>query len=331
MKKIESKKIFVLCPANNKTGGTELLHQFVDELNNIKKDAYIVYYYEGKYNKQNPTPEEFKKYNIKYCRFYDIEDSEENILILPEVCIGKNRKFKKIRKAVWWLSVDNYKVMCGYKNRLKKYGVLSFVKHLFLNDFFNDKDLKKIRYHLFQSYFAQDFLLKKGIKSESMFYLSDYINDIYMNDNEKNNKEDIIIYNPKKGFEFTKKLIERSNFKWVAIKNMTNIEVQNLMKKAKIYIDFGNHPGKDRIPREAAMSGCCIFTNKRGAAAYYEDVPISDEYKYDDIDDNINIIINKLQECMNCYELNAKNFDAYREFIKNEKKIFKKNVLEIFG
>lgn len=29
------------------------------------------------------------------------------------------------------------------------------------------------------------------------------------------------------------------------------------MRKAKVYIDFGFHPGKDRIPREAVMCGAC--------------------------------------------------------------------------
>lgn len=54
------------------------------------------------------------------------------------------------------------------------------------------------------------------------------------------------------------------------------------MSKSKVYIDFGNHPGKDRIPREAAISGCIVITGKRGAAAFAEDVCIPETYKFDE-------------------------------------------------
>ena len=330
--KIIANKIFILCPANNKTGGTELLHQLANELNCIGKDAYIVYYYEGKTLKNNPTPEEFKKYNIKVCKMNEINDSVDNLLILPEVCIGKHRKFKKIQKAIWWLSVDNYLVMEGKWNRLKKYGVLSFFKHVFLNDFFGEKDIKNIENHLYQSYFAADFLLRKGIKKENMYYLSDYINDIYIKEFDRKIKEDIVIFNPKKGYQYTLKLINNNkSLKWIPIQNMTNDEVQLLMLKAKVYIDFGNHPGKDRIPREAAMSGCCIFTNKRGSAAFSKDVPILEKYKYEDIDANIPIILKEIEKCIKNYSKCIDDFKGYRDFIGKEKEKFKEDVLEIFG
>ena len=38
-----SKTIYVVCPAYFKTGGTELLHQLVYELNNLGKNAIITY------------------------------------------------------------------------------------------------------------------------------------------------------------------------------------------------------------------------------------------------------------------------------------------------
>lgn len=33
------------------------------------------------------------------------------------------------------------------------------------------------------------------------------------------------------------------------------------VKKVKLYVYFGNHTGKARIPREGAMFGCVILTN----------------------------------------------------------------------
>lgn len=329
LKKI--KKIYIACPANHKTGGTELLHQLANQLENNGKKVYIAYYLEGQCDKKNPTPDAFKQYIKTTCLFSDIEDLPDNLLILPEVCIGKHRKFKYIKKCVWWLSVDFYKNRPGYAERLKKYGFLSLCKHLILHDNSGEKDLKQIDIHLYQSYYAADFLKELGIPEKKLFYLSDYINDIYMEAFSKSNREDIVIYNPKKGLEFTKKLISAApEIRWVPIINMSNEEVRELMKRAKVYTDFGNHPGKDRIPREAAMSGCCVITNRRGAANYYKDLPILNKYKYIDADNNIDKIILAIKDCINNYEQRIDDFSAYRKFISNEKTIFQNDVKKIF-
>lgn len=340
MKKVfklaEDSIIYVVCPANNKTGGTELLHQLVYQLNDIGRIAVIAYYLEGSTNKKNPIPEEFKKYVKDFCYIDDIVDDKENVLILPEVCIGKHKKFKKIQKTVWWLSVDNYFATLGKLNRLKRYGFASFLKHLWLNDYSKEKDLFKIQVHLYQSYYAADFLENIGVSKDKMWYLSDYINDIYITEFDKDKKEDIVIYNPKKGYEFTLKLIEKApHLKWIPIQNMTNSQVQDLMHSAKVYIDFGNHPGKDRIPREAAMSGCCVITNMKGSAAYSNDVPINEKFKFydenDENDENILSIISTIEKCIKDYNEIINDFAEYRTYIKNEKTLFEKNVNDIFS
>ena len=318
--------IYVICPANNKTGGTELLHQLVFQLDRIGHKAYIAYYMEGKYDKNNLTPMEFKKYVRNVCTVSEIEDSKKNIIVFPEVCIGKQRRFRHAQKCVWWLSVDNYSAMLGRMNRLKKYGILSFLKHMWLNDYSSHKDIQKINVHLYQSYFAADFL------SKNMYYLSDYINDIYMNGFSIKDRENIVIYNPKKGIEFTQKLIEKSpDIQWIPIQNMSNKQVWELMQKAKVYIDFGNHPGKDRIPRETAMSGCCVITNRTGSAAYEKDLPIKSCYKFDDIEENVDSIILKIRELLNDYEIYIDDFINYRNFISNEKEKFENDVKDIFN
>ena len=60
---------------------------------------------------------------------------------------------------------------------------------------------------------------------------------------------------------------------------MTEREVEDCLSQAKVYIDFGGHPGKDRIPREAALCGCCVVTGRRGAAGNDVEVPINQSYK----------------------------------------------------
>ena len=111
---------------------------------------------------------------------------------------------------------------------------------------------------------------------------------------------------------------------------MTRTEVIENLTRAKIYIDFGNHPGKDRIPREACLANCVIITGKKGSAAYYEDVPIPIEYKFNQRTSDIAKIITLLETVLNNYESYMKDFHIYQDIIKKEKDVFVEQVRNIF-
>jgi len=141
----------------------------------------------------------------------------------------------------------------------------------------------------------------------------------------------MVVYNPKKGFVFTKKIISMANdIKFVPLINMSRNQVIESLQKAKVYIDFGNHPGKDRIPREAAILGCCVITGKIGSAAFFEDVPIPDEYKFEEKEENIPKIIEKIKDCFEHFEERYKDFEYYREVIRNEPQKFLEDLKKIF-
>ena len=79
---------------------------------------------------------------------------------------------------------------------------------------------------------------------------------------------------------------------WVPIENMTPREVGELLASAKVYVDFGEHPGRDRIPREAALAGCVVITGTRGSAGNGIDIPIPSEYVIgEDSPDAVNRIV----------------------------------------
>lgn len=326
------KNIYVICPEKTKTGGTELLHQLVYELRNNNMNAKIAYIRNGEI-KKNPVNEAFRKYiDYNYCNIDDVLDYSDNLLVIPEINVSYLTEFKHIKKYVWWLSVDNYRqrfeMLYCIKNRYFK----QVIKLIIGKEPKSSYSLLKnsVDLHLVQSYYAKEFLEKKRITEVKN--LSDYINDIYLKKEMSiNDRDDIILYNPKKGYEFTEILIRKNpNFKWVAIENMTNQEVVNLLHKSKLYIDFGNHPGKDRFPREAAISGCCILTSTEGSAKYFEDVPIDSKYKFTLDKKNIGKISELIRECLINYDEKIKDFQEYRDFIKGEKKQFKKDVFQIF-
>ncbi len=319
-------KIFVVCPAKGATGGPELLHQLVYKMNIFGMDA-VMYYYPS--NLDDPVHPFYKQYNNRYVR--EIEDNEENILVVPEIRTDLVYKYPKIRKIIWWLSVDNFPRYPKDWKVIAKTMLRTIKNPKYCYNFEPMENL----YHLVQSEYARSYLLKKGIRPDKIDYLSDYINSLFISKQQGNKKdiakEDIVTYNPKKGYKFTKKIIKAAkDIKFVPIVNMTPDEVAELLLRAKLYIDFGNHPGKDRIPREAAVSNCCVIVGKKGSARFKEDVPIGNEYKFDVNTRNIKKIVEKIKHILKNYDSEIQKFESYRHFILNEETRFENDIKRIF-
>lgn len=144
-------------------------------------------------------------------------------------------------------------------------------------------------------------------------------------------KKNIVAYNPRKGFEITEQLMELApDIDWRPIEKMTPEQVQNLLAQAKVYIDFGNHPGKDRIPREAAISGCVVITGKRGAAANDVDINIPADFKFDERAIDGQPIIQKIREVFDNFTAAHARQADYRARILDDKNRFTKEVAAAF-
>ena len=162
--------------------------------------------------------------------------------------------------------------------------------------------------------------------------LSDYLRYEHHSLKKAPLKKDIIAYNPVKGIQQTRHLIKACpQFDFVPIQNMSSREVAELLMRTKLYIDFGFHPGKDRLPREAALAGCCLIIGKKGAAAYYQDIPIKDGYKLDDsklVD--AQYFTKLVNDIFISFEQHQIQFKNYVDAIAKEKSIFKQEVKDIF-
>ena len=322
-------KIYILCPANVQTGGTEVLHQLADHFNNIGKDCYIVFYEKNKCVKAD-IPEAFKQYNIKLAD--SVNDSKDDYLIIPEVCLYFSKQFSNIKMIFYWLSFDNYFGNSGLWDFIRYYfkGMFSIRNILGKLYRYNStlslsfNKIKKIDsdrvLHAYQSKYVSDILHKNGINNQ--LPLRDYINTKFTTNIDNNSeRKDIILYNPAKGFKITKKLIEiMPEVEFIPLKGLNREQLSNLFQTAKVYIDFGNHPGKDKIPREACSNGCCVIVGKNGSAAYFEDVPISDKYKFHNSE--IHKVKDIILDIFKNYIQHSKQFDAYRDRIKQEKDVF---------
>lgn len=324
--------IYVVCPANKKTGGTELAHQLVRELLLIGRKAYITYY--GADGTGSPINPAFLEYVDTYKLVSDIEDSPSNVVVTPEIYFELIRAFTHVQKVIWWMSVDNYVKNDGFLGALSVVGLKKALRGVASGRLtLRRKGVDTSALHLYQSAYAREYLKKIG--AEESARLSDYINDSYLEPGavpESGERKDAVLYNPKKGIKFTKKLMEKApELEWIPIQNMTTQQVRDLLGKSKVYIDFGNHPGKDRFPREAAIMGCCVITGKRGSAGYFDDIPISDEFKFSESGGDVDRILAKIKTCLADYDSESKKFDDYKKMISQEHERFRQDVRTIFG
>ncbi len=340
--------IYVNCPDSGTTGGYELLHQLVYKLNKIQENSAVIYYTNLPANGGHPTPDIYMKYtNGIYAK--SIKDESESVLILPETYTNYINNFKRIKIVVWWMSVDNFFISIDIINSKKKITYKDYVKgkkymlYKLLNyiniktneklyDPFHINSLynKNIILHTYQSEYARLFLVEKSLIP--VLPLSDFLNVDFLSKEIKTEiRRNVILYNPKKGSQITKSVMDlMPGYKWIALEGLSSIEMKDLMQKSKIYVDFGSHPGKDRIPREAAINGCVVVTNKKGAAGNLLDIPINDQYKFVNPLEEIVDLMNLIDDVFANFQKHSSNFKYYRQKIKNEEELFNEEVLSFY-
>jgi len=137
-------------------------------------------------------------------------------------------------------------------------------------------------YHACQTQKCYDTLLNSNvIKPERIFFLREHTVDVFFHSEEEikqslPQRQNIVLYNPVKGPETSKKIMEICqdlNCEFIPVRGMTHKEMAELGMKAKVYIDFGPYPGKEKIHREMAVCGCSIITGSDGCADNPIDVP----------------------------------------------------------
>lgn len=341
--------IYVFCPYGLITGGPDALHQLVYYLNKNNINASIVYCDIKK--KKLGIPDAYKVYIKDYLVCNDIVDSEENTLVYPETLSFYGKNYHKAKKVVWWLSVDNntdntnfFSKICillkkifskkFFTSLIKKPNKIRYLINFFKNKKINFKD-DKIDWHLCASYYAFNYVSSRTKKCSlliepiSLYFLS----NIPENFGEDLNREEIILYNPRKNFKFTKKIINQKslkNVKFIPLTGYNQSQLCLLYQKSKLYIDFGEFPGAERIPKEAVINGCNILTGKNGASGFYNDVPILDSYKIESNSSNIKHICDTILNMVENYARIFHDFDIYRDTVKNLEKNFEIGILDFF-
>lgn len=260
---------------------------------------------------KDKMPEAYRIYGTRDG--LEIEDAPDNILVFPEALPFLYRLGTRMQKHLWWLSVDNA------QHLLDDMGGMDGIRSLPIT-------------HLAQSAYAEDFLRRHGIRQ--VHRLFDYTRPNFLTPPPElagGEREDRVLYNPRKGKDVVDLLMSWApDINWVPIIGMQPDEVHRLLLTSKIYIDFGEHPGKDRIPREAAMSGCVVITGRRGAADFFADLPIGDYYTFGQ-SASVGDVTERIRECLRDFPKHAAAFDHYRRCIMTEQDEFRLQVRRIYG
>jgi hypothetical protein len=116
----------------------------------------------------------------------------------------------------------------------------------------------------------------------------------------------------------------------VPIRGMTKPQVRETLFAARIYLDFGGHPGKDRVPREAAIAGAIVLLHAAGAARHFTDHPLPPQYLFTDDDVTAGRLRDKVDAILDDPAAHFAAQRLYREAIRLERERFDLEVRSFF-
>lgn len=251
--------------------------------------------------------------------------------------------------AIWWLSVNNNKGRFDTQQFSTRNDILHLVQSTYARDYVSSKisqgtnnNRGKVSTSSGDGRGAGNVMML----TEFIPYSSPSFSPKIPNEEDKTQEvaRDLdVVYNTAKGMHYTDEIIRRAcgkkaktnatdgsvcggGIKFNPIgkgeggrERMTGEEVVALLKRSKVYIDFGPHPGMDRLPREAALAGCVVVTNREGAANFTEDVPLPAEFKLGGKFD-VDKVSSLLKDICNNHAKYADKMKPYQKWILGQEK-----------
>lgn len=237
----------------------------------------------------NTRVAEYKKYDAPEVS----RRTKIDAVVAPEIALDLLDKFgDNVDKYAWWLAA-------GYSPSTSKYN------------------------NLVQSSFAKGVLWDELVESKM---LSDYTGEHEVP--EKVNDNGIVAYNGNKGAAECMTVASlMPHVKFVAIQNMTREQVSETLANATVYLDLGHHPGKDRMPREAALRGAVVVVGRNGSARLSDDVPVLSKVDVGNPNETVKLLETILANPNEVYTAQQN----YRDKILKEKELFFQQAKDIFG
>ena len=320
--------VAVICP-EAVTGGPEAMHQLAYVIGALGGSAGLAYF--GGNSKlevvddtraakivcspdpESPTRNAYARYEPRVIP--EMALTPDNLAVFPEAIAMTAQNHRLGRRAIWWLSVDNailFNPQLGYQS--------------YRDRFFDDDSLV----HFYQSDYAREFLVKNGARQ--IYPLFDYTSDIFLEGPARvDGRKSQIAYFPRKGAALAAELIAAApGLTFAPIENMTKAQVKETLADSAIYIDFGHHPGKDRVPREAAAMGATVLLHDQGAGSSFVDHPLDRDYLFTLADIRDGRLVARLMEILADPVAHFDRQRHYRQRIRLEKEEFRRQVQSFF-
>ncbi len=322
------KTVVIVCPACM-TGGPESLCQIADELKKTGFDVYMLWLCKDNVackkninglwylcgSETDFAPLSYKNdYDIFYLDKNVILDSS-TLIIVPEIWCDYLPFFEGAKKMIAWLSITNVHAS-HQSNTVRK---LIDQKSLYLMDCI----------HVVNGPWVQKTLEAWGAKP---YVVNTYINLRYLHPQQGIKVNNTIAYNPSKGKKLGRSFISKyPNYDYISLKRLDTLGMINALDRAKIYIDFGNFPGRERIPREALLRDCVIFIHNVGCATDYDSFPIEDYFRFSDKDVLNGTLEQKIHETLSCWDVMHNRQATMRNGLKEAEEKFRYSVKKLVG
>lgn len=326
--------IHVLYPRGLRTGGPEALHQLVHTLRGLGQEAFLT-----------PLARTVDAERVKEYAHYDAPerpfvDAGDVALVAPEPSMGALRVAKEATRVCWWLSIDSSPLFFAERERISRHSytpaerlkhggwiALRYAHRLAMRQRSWDDML-----HLAQSHYAWNFLYDHLDVTPSL--VTDYTPTAELDVLPRRpvaERGRTVAYNPRKGGWVVEEMRRRGlPYDFLPIENMTRAEVLRTLCDSAVYLDTGHHPGKDRMPREAALAGAITLVGRRGSGANSLDVPIPWEHKFAMTADVPGNAAARLDEVFSDLSGHKARQAGYEPFIRGEPDRFRREVEAFF-
>lgn len=324
-----NRKYFIFTPANYCSGGPEALHQLAYYMRKCGKEAYTVYYEYSGFIDAKPM-NRYEQYEVVTMKYEDIEDEPDNVVIASENVPWCLNSFKKAQKCIWWLSLAFSKVEKGkgldrvlyYKHKLLGQSIHSYRGVAY--------DVQKCWHFCGSKYAYLD--VRSRFPKSKVEYLVEPISLDFLrmsNSDLPQDREDMVLYNPAKASERMTELLKRGKFKFVPLKGYTPDGLAEMYKKAKLYVDFGDFGGPERMPKEAVYFGCNILVANHNAASNDFDVAIPEKYKVAE-NETIEQVEGRLADMLENFEKQNVDFLPFKKKVEGLEQRFQLQLKEVF-
>ncbi|MEJ6023160.1 hypothetical protein [Ramlibacter sp. PS4R-6] len=323
-------RVLVVCPGNAMTAGPEALHQLVGEMNRLGQPAAIVYH---PFDREFETPAPYRQHGAPVARY---AQEAGTLVVFPEIFTTLALRAAPADAAIWWMSVNNFtgeRYGNAWRDRLRYWKYVAKGRA----PLGGVKALTHLR-HFAQSDYAREFLAAQGVTGEPLRDpIPVYTEPAYVARLPSllagAKRADRILFNPTKGAPITARLMAAyPEWEFKPLRGLDRTQLADAFLGAKLYIDFGHHPGKDRLPREAALHGCCVITARHGSAANDVDVPIPARFKLDvKAPDFVQRFGAAAGEVMAKFDACSAELARYRKVIAEEPDTFRQDIRQAFA